>query len=177
LSSELIERHRIFDLRTERYVSPRTGQPFDAVVLESSDWVNIVGLTPERDVVMIEQFRFGAAEITLEIPGGLIDPGESPLVAARRELREETGYEAARWTALGSIAPNPAMQRNRLYTFLAEDCRRVGELQQDAGEDIAVVLKPLANVPQMLASGAISHALVAVAFQKLELLRAGFSFD
>lgn len=177
VSSELVQRFKIFDLRAERYLSPRTGEPLDAVVIESGDWVNVIALTPESDVVMIKQFRFGLAAVTLEIPGGLIDAGESPLQAARRELREETGYEAARWTALGSIAPNPAIQRNRLHSFLAEDCRCVGELQQDSGEDIEVVVAPLRDLPRMLASGEISHALVAVAFQKLDLLRAGFAFE
>jgi ADP-ribose pyrophosphatase len=177
VSSELVQRYRIFDLRAERYISPRTGEPLDAVVLESCDWVNVIGLTPVGEVILIEQFRFGIGQIALEIPGGLVDQGESPLAAARRELREETGYEAARWTPLGSIAPNPAMQRNRLHSFLAEDCRWVGELEQDSGEDIEVVLRPLSDVRRLLASGEISHALVAVAFQKLELLRAGFAFE
>ena len=174
LSSELAARHHVFDVFADRYVSPRTGAEIEATVLDCADWVNIIGLTPASEVVMVRQFRFGTRDVTLEIPGGLIDPGESPLTAARRELREETGYEAERWTPLGSIAPNPAVQRNRLYCFLAEGCGVVGELQQDPGEDIEVVLQPLADVKALLASGAISHALVAVAFQKLDLLRAGF---
>ena len=177
LASETVWQHPIFDLCIERYLSPRTEQPLDAVVLASNDWVNVIGLTPAQEVVMIRQFRFGTRQVGLEIPGGLVDPGESPLEAARRELLEETGYGAERWTALGSIAPNPAIQRNRLHSFLAEDCRWVGELEQDAGEDISVVLAPLRDMPRMLASGEISHALVAVAFQKLDLLRAGFTFE
>ena len=176
LSSELEQKLRIFDVRAERYLSPRTGQPYDAFVLECCDWVNAVALTPDGQVVLLRQFRFGSGELSLEIPGGLIDPGETPLQAARRELREETGYEAERWTALGSIAPNPAIQRNRLHCFLAEGCRVAGAPEPDAGEDLEVVLEPVAAVPGLLASGAISHALVAIAFQRLDLLRAGHTF-
>lgn len=175
LSSEIEQQHRIFDVRAERYLSPRTGEPFDAVVLECSDWANVVALTAAGEVVLIRQYRFGSDEVTLEIPGGLVDPGETPIEAARRELREETGYEAERLVSLGSVAPNPAMQRNRLHCFLAEGCREVGAPQPDEGEDIEVVLQPLTAVPRLLASGEISHALVAVAFQKLDLLRAGFT--
>lgn len=175
LSSELDRSYRIFDLRRERYLSPRTGQPFDAFVIESGDWVNVVALTPEQQVVMVRQFRFGGDKVMLEIPGGIVDPGESPLAAAKRELQEETGYGAERWTPLGSIAPNPAIHRNRLYSFLAEDCQLVGAQVQDEGEDIGVELVLHAEVRRMLAAGEIDHALVAVAFQKLELLRAGLA--
>jgi len=177
LSSELAHRSKVFDLRVERRVSPRTGKQLSTVVLESSDWVNVLALTPDEHVVMIRQYRFGTQEVTLEIPGGLIDAGETPLEAARRELREETGYDAERWTSLGSIAPNPAIHRNRLYTFLAEGCRLAGEQQPDPGEDIEVELQPLRDVPRMIATGEISHALVAIAFQKLDLLRAGFALS
>ena len=173
LSSRTLFGSKVFELGIERLRSPRTGQELDAVVLRSADWVNVVALTPDQEVVLVRQYRFGSQDVTLEIPGGIVDPGEQPLQAARRELREETGYEASRLTALGSIAPNPAIHRNRLYTFLAEGCVRVAEQQQDPGEDIAVELRPLVEIDALLASGAINHALVAVAFQKLALLRAG----
>jgi ADP-ribose pyrophosphatase len=174
VSAELAHSSEVFDLKVERRISPRTGKHISTVVLESSDWVNVVALTSDERVVLIRQYRFGTEEIGLEIPGGLVDPGETPLEAARRELREETGYEAERWTSLGTIAPNPAIHRNRLYTFLAEGCRLAGTQEPDPGEDIEVALQPLREVPRLLASGAISHALVAIAFQKLDLLRAGF---
>ena len=173
LSSRTLFGSKVFELTIERLVSPRTQHELDAVVLRSTDWVNVVALTQDQRVVMIRQYRFGSEDVTLEIPGGIIDPGEAPLFAAQRELREETGYEATHWTALGSIAPNPAIHRNRLHTFLAEGCALVHAQDQDAGEDIEVELRPLADIDDLLATGAISHALVAVAFQKLALLRAG----
>lgn len=171
LSSSPIGDYRIFRLRQDRCVSPRTGAAHDFVVLEAPDWVNVVALTPDEQVVLIRQYRFGAAEVTLEIPGGMIDSGETPEEAARRELLEETGYAAKRLIALGAIAPNPAILNNRCYTFLAQDCRAVSVPQQDEKEDIAVEQRPLAEVAALLASGEISHALVAVAFQRLDLWR------
>lgn len=174
VSSELEVHYKIFDLRRESHVSPRTGELFATVVIESSDWVNVVALTPAQQVVTVRQFRFGSGDVTLEIPGGIIDPGETPLEAAKRELQEETGYAAERWTSLGSIAPNPAIHRNRIYSFLAEGSELVGAQAQDPGEDIGVELWPLADVNRMLAAGDFDHALVEVAFHKLELLRAGY---
>lgn len=168
LSTDEGDSLRIFQLTRERFESPRTGKPVDAVVLRVPDWVNVVALTPEREVVLIRQFRFGTAEVTLEIPGGLVDADETARAAAERELLEETGYAARRWTALGSIDPNPAFLRNRLHTFLAEDCVRAADPRLDPGEDIEVELRPLAEIDGLLASGEIRHALVAVAFQKLD---------
>lgn len=163
--------YRIFDLQLERYVSPRTGAELNATIVVAPDWVNIVALTPAGQCVLIEQFRFGTERMTLEIPGGMIDPGEAPLIAAQRELREETGYVAARWTQIGKFAPNPAFQRNYLHTFLAEGCVLEGELVQDPGEDIEVVLRTQAEVDALLMDGSIDHALVVIAFHALALHR------
>jgi len=168
-----LQRTRIFELRSERFVSPRTQQAVDAVVAEALDWVNVVALTPDQQLVMVRQFRFGADEVTLEIPGGMVDPGEAPVQAAQRELREETGYQASRWTSLGFTSPNPAFIRNRLHCFLAEGCERVGDQQQDAGEHIEVELHPASAIEAMIASGQVQHALVEVAFLKLSLHRQG----
>ena len=161
--------YTIFSVRRELYQSPRNGHAESASILEAPDWVNVVALTTAGDCILIRQYRYGTEKYTLEIPGGMIDPGESPLAAAERELREETGYVAARWTALGRTAPNPAFQRNYLYTFLAEGCERAGEQLQDPGEDIEVLVTPRREVDALIASDEIDHALVVVAFLKLEL--------
>jgi 8-oxo-dGTP pyrophosphatase MutT (NUDIX family) len=171
LATDTPTNFKIFSVHREQYESPRTGQALNATIVSAADWVNVVALTPEQGCVLIRQYRFGTECVTLEIPGGMIDPGESPLVAAERELREETGYTAQRWTPLGRVAPNPAFQRNYLYTFLAEDCVLSGAQEQDPGEDIEVVIEPLAAVRGLIESGEIDHALVVVAFLRLEYLR------
>jgi ADP-ribose pyrophosphatase len=171
LGSRVLGDHHIFTLLTERFVSPRNGHTIDAIIVQPADWVNVLAFTDADECVMIRQYRYGTDAIQLEIPGGIIDPGESPLTAAERELREETGYGAARWTALGSVAPNPAFQRNRLYTFVAEDATYQGEPQQDSEEDIAVELMSEPEIELGIARGEIDHALVVVAFYKLALFR------
>ena len=164
---------RIFKLREDTCTSPRTGRDHDLVVIDAPDWVNVIALTPAGGVVLIRQYRFGTRIVALELPGGVIDPGEAPADAAVRELHEETGYVSERWTALGSIEPNPAIQNNRCHTFLAEGCRLAGPAAQTDSEDIGVEERPLAEVPALIGDGSITHALVVVAFHKLALLREG----
>lgn len=158
----------IFSLLREQYESPRTGQLLQASIVQPPDWINVIALTPARECILIRQFRFGSQRITMEIPGGMLDAGEQPLTAAKRELREETGYSAEQWTPLGRVAPNPAFQRNHLHMFLAEDCRLEGAQMQDAGEDIEVTLTPLSEIRRLIADEEIDHALVLVAFLKVQ---------
>jgi 8-oxo-dGTP pyrophosphatase MutT (NUDIX family) len=167
VSSERWERLRIFGLRVDRAVSPRTGAAHDFYVLESDSWVNVIPITPEGKVVLIRQYRHGTREVTLEIPGGIVEAGDSPQEAARRELREETGYEAGEMVGLGFVHPNPAFLDNRCYTFLAQAVQRAGRQTQDEKEDIQVLLKPFAEIPRLIREGAITHALVVAAFYRL----------
>jgi len=156
---------RLFHIDAHTLISPRTGDPHDFLILETRDWCNIVPLTPRGDVVMVRQHRYGTDEETLELPGGMIDPSDpSPLEAARRELLEETGYAAADIVQTGVIAPNPALQTNRTFSFLARDVTLSRAPVLDGGEDIEVVLVPLVEIPERVARGEISHALVVVAF-------------
>src|SRR5262249_14859154 len=135
---------------------------------------NVVPLTDRDTVILIRQFRHGIGRVTLEIPGGVIDrDDEPPSEAARRELLEETGYaaEPARIEPLGVVHPNPALQNNRCFSFVARGVLRVRPAALEPTEDIEVVELPLGEVPAHIASGAISHALVVVAFAFLFGLR------
>lgn len=154
----------IFQLHAVRAENPRTGQARKLAMVSTGDWVNIIPLTPQREVVLVRQWRHGSRSITLEIPGGLIDPGEEPATAAAREVREETGYAGDVPQKLGVVQPNPAFLDNICFTYLIENCRWEGELQLDAGEDIEVEKVPLAQIPGLIAGGEIQHALVICGF-------------
>ncbi|MGM0577831.1 MAG: NUDIX hydrolase [Myxococcota bacterium] len=174
VGASAVSDHRIFGLQTVERRSPRTGRVGEFKVLHMDDWVNVVALTPDRRVVLIEQFRHGTEEITLEIPGGLVDPGEAPAEAARRELREETGYGGAEPVLLGEVHPNPAIQTNVCTTWLVRDARPIAPPRPDDEEHIAVTTAALEEIPSLIRSGRITHALVVAAFHHLDLaLRAG----
>jgi ADP-ribose pyrophosphatase len=155
---------RIFQLRMDRARSPLTGAEHDFVVLESAPWVNVVPLTRDQEVVLIRQYRHGIGEVTLEIPGGLVEAADTPIQAAQRELMEETGFVGETWVDLGYVHPNPAIQNNRCHTFLALGVTPAGPQALDEKEDIEVLLRPLAEIPRLIREGEISHALVVAAF-------------
>lgn len=157
----------VFDLRTDRARSPRTGQEHPFYVLESPPWVNVIPLTPQNHVVLVRQYRHGIRKVTLEIPGGLVEAGDSPEQAAQRELLEETGYRALEMLPLGSVHPNPAILNNRCHSFLARGVYAAGPPEPDEKEDIEVLLRPLEEIPQLIRRGDISHALVLAAFYRL----------
>lgn len=141
----------------------------DFYVVTAPDWINVIPVTEDDRVILVRQYRFGIEGSTLEIPGGMCDEGEPPADAARRELREETGYEAGELELLGSVHPNPAIQNNRCHSFLAPGVRRVGAPDPDTDEGIEVVEVPLSEIPGLIDGGKITHALVIAAFHYLGL--------
>lgn len=163
----LVADMRIFELRESDATNPRTGRTRSMARVRSPHWVNVVGLTPAGEVVLVKQWRHGVQGFTLEVPGGMVDPGESPRDAAVRELREESGFTGSAVHELGVVQPNPAVFDNLCYSYLVEGATRTHELEQDDGEDIEVSTLPLADIPAAIADGRIQHALVVCAFHFL----------
>ena len=161
---------RIFSVRSDLKVSPRTGREHDFYVIDCVNWVNVIALTPDDQLVMIEQYRHGSNTVELEIPGGMMDPSdESPLATGSRELSEETGYAGENPHIIGRNFPNPAIMNNTCYTVRLSNCRRLHQTRFDAGEDLVTRLVPFKEVPELVATGQILHSLVIVALYQFDL--------
>jgi len=130
--------------------------------MEFQDWVNVVPITPSGDVLMIRQYRHPSRKVHWEIPGGGLDKNElsDPIVGAKRELLEETGYVGKAWVPLGSHYPNPALQTNRMHTFLALDCVKEQEPQWDPFEELEVCPLGWKNILQDVQSFSVDHSIV-----------------
>jgi ADP-ribose pyrophosphatase len=170
--SRTIGDFRIFQLRADRVVSPRTGAEHEMYVIQTVDWVNVIAVTPDQQLVMVEQYRHGSDTIELEVPGGMMDAHDpSPVAAGVRELREETGYEGTNARMIGRIFPNPAIQENSCYTVMVDQCHLRHPIELDHSEDLVTRLIPIADIPHLVASGRIQHSLVVVALYHFELTR------
>ena len=170
VSSKPVGDFRIFKIRSDTCINPRTGQEHDFFVLDSVNWVNVIAVTPDQHLVMIEQYRYGSRTVELEIPGGMIDAKDaSPTAAGLRELREETGYEGENPRPIGQVFPNPAIMSITCFTVLVENCRCLHPVQFDHGDDLVTRLVPIADLQHLVATGKIKHSLVVVALYYFEL--------
>ena len=154
-------------LRLDKCELPN-GKFLDATIFEFRAWANILALTKDNEAVLIKQYRHGVQEVLWEIPGGVVEDGEQPLEGVKRELLEETGYTASEFIQVGALYPNPALQTNTLYCYLALNAEKVTGQSLDDGEDIEVFLMPMEGLVSMLKRGEFPNALqVAVLFQVL----------
>ncbi len=126
-------------------------------LIEFTDWVNVVPVTKENNILLIKQYRPGTDSICVEIPGGMIDKGEDPLIAGKRELAEETGYSCGDIKLLKKVSANPAIQNNYVYCYLAKDVERTGVQNLDEDERIEIMEKSMPEVKKMLENGEIHH--------------------
>lgn len=170
LSSEIVADCRIFKVRRDKSECSKDAAAHDFFVLENPNWVNIIPVTTDKKVILIEQFRHGIEKLTLEIPGGMVDEGEEAEFAATRELLEETGWQPRKVVFLGKSHPNPAIQNNEVFHFLALDCEKVKETAFDTTESIETKLFPLDEIPDLIRNGEITHSLVLNAFYWYSLI-------
>ena len=169
----LAERHlqacRVFDVEAIDARSPRTGQDHTFFGIQAPEWVNVVPVTDDGHVVMVHQYRHGARSITLETPGGMVDPGEAPAEAGARELLEETGYRAREIVDLGRINPNPALFGNALHAFVALGSECVAEVVHEGTEETVVELVAIERLREAVSGGEVDHALVVAVLYLAEL--------
>jgi ADP-ribose pyrophosphatase len=160
LDDTLLTACRVWDLRARRYRHPKTGKEGEFYYLDSRDWVIVIARTPAGELIMVRQFRWGADELCWEFPGGIVDPGEDPVEAGLRELREETGYVAERGRLIGTCSPNPAILNNQCKIVFADNVVLTDEgTEWDEHEEMEIRAVPEAEILQWAADCQIGHAL------------------
>lgn len=173
VASSYIHKHPFMSVRRDTRRSYEFGE-HNFFILEFPDWVNVVAISEDNEVILVRQYRHGLEAINLEIPGGIVDPGEETIETAARELREETGYVPQEIQLLSSVSVNPAIQGNWCHMYLATGCRHVSRQSLDGTESIGVERVPLERLPHLLQAGEIHHSLnclaITLALNKLSAL-------
>lgn len=166
LKSEYLMKRPWLTVRREHLRLPNGAEVPEFYVLEYPDWVNVTAITEDGKMVMVKQYRRGVERVNPELAAGVIDEGETPLDAAKRELQEETGYGEGEWKLLAVLAPNPLTSTNYAHCYLAENVKRISGQHLDGGEDITVHLYEQEEVRGMLEKGEIIQALMAAPLWK-----------
>jgi ADP-ribose pyrophosphatase len=156
----------IFSLHQIDLIPDKSDKPAPFYVLNAPEWINVIALTADQEIVLVEQYRAGIHDASLEIPGGMVDQGEEPIEAAKRELLEETGYHSDEWISLGKASANPAIMSNYTHFYLAENCRCISDQQTDGFEDIRVHLQSLDQFFRLVDEGIVHHSVVLAAVAK-----------
>jgi ADP-ribose pyrophosphatase len=168
VSREQVGSYRIFHVNKTAMTDGEGKPRGDFFTFTCPDWCNVLAITEKDELVLIWQYRFGIDGMSLEIPGGVIDPGETPIASARRELLEETGYASEQPVEpFLVLEPNPANQTNLVHTFLVRGARKVADTKFDEHEELELALLPLAKLGALLDSGQVKHALVFSALAEL----------
>lgn len=166
---------RIFSLSEVRFQHPTRKTEADFYLINTKDWVLVIGMTPEREILLVNQFRFGVQANSWEIPGGIIEKGENPLEAGVREMLEETGYNGENARIIASCNPNPALMNNRCHYVFVENIKKTDKVNWDENEEIVVKTVPVSEVLRMADDGEMIHALVITGlfYAQRELARMG----
>lgn len=148
---------KLFKGHFDYYLNKRTGKEEKMIVVRSRDAGNVVAITKEGKAVMVRQFRFGIEADTIEIPGGLIEKGEDPMEAVKRELLEETGYSGGEWQFLQTIESNPVYMDGLIHQYVAVGVEKTGAQHLDPGENIEVEEMSEADLKDAFESGIMRH--------------------
>ncbi|MDR1413768.1 MAG: NUDIX hydrolase [Puniceicoccales bacterium] len=170
LSSERVGSYAIFDILCRRFENVTKGKIGDFFMIDCNDWVQVVAEADDGRVVLVEQYRFGVENFSLEFPGGGMEPGEDPVEAAKRELEEETGFCGESAEVISKIYPNPAIQTNAMHVVLVKNCRRMRDTNFDEFEDLSTSLLTRRELLDAIATGKIYHCIAIAAVMKYVLL-------
>ena len=157
IRSEYGEDLKLFKPRFDWMHNLRNDVTEKMIILEAQDASNVVAVTKDQQILFVRQYRFGIRQETLELPGGIVDSGELPEVAAKRELSEETGYGGGQWSYLGKIGSNPVFMDSYIHHWVASNVEPGYQGELDDGENIEVELLDLEEVKKKLYSGYFLH--------------------
>lgn len=164
LETKKILKAHVFAYLTVKRQSPESLKIGEFDIVQCSNWVNVIAITPLQKIVLIKQYRHGTNSVTIEIPGGAINHNEDELLAAKRELQEETGYTSNNWIFLGKLEVNPAFMTNTCATYLALDATKTHDQNLDPFEEITIFLEDLKSINLLVRNGEITHSIVIAAF-------------